>query len=218
MKSALTIVSGRPEPRVRSAAVSLEAFFAAVRPQESAGTGLCRGVWLVVYRVLPTVIVTAMRPGRWRAGTWFVLVAANRALVWRQASTIYLDDLNRAFTEFHGDGWIQDFNEIFARWPANGSLDLITTARSRHQALAIAVTGLTRSRPDVASNQRSVTTTSAALPRDAGFHFLLRLLAARRHRGEYSRFWVRGPLVRARRMDEEFALLASGHDSPSRTK
>ncbi|MBA3701129.1 MAG: hypothetical protein H0W78_19955 [Planctomycetes bacterium] len=56
-----------------------------------------------------------------------------------QASTIVLDDLNRAFAEAEhlGDEWIQDFNDF--RDMASEWLDLLARAAERKQGLAIAV-------------------------------------------------------------------------------
>lgn len=57
----------------------------------------------------------------------------------QQASTIVLDDLNRALadSDYSGEEWIQDFNDF--RDMASEWLDLLARAAERKLALAIAV-------------------------------------------------------------------------------
>lgn len=120
----------------------MEAFFA-VRPQESC-------TWAPAFAaVFGSLFWSSTDGDRHRDGTW-ALACEQLDSYWSpqtvarlatQASTIYLDDLNRAFTDFsadsNGNGWIQDFNDFRAM--ATEWLELIATANERHQALAIAV-------------------------------------------------------------------------------
>ena len=118
----------------------LEAF-AAVRPQNHC-------TWAPAFSTVFSVLFWSWGDGdRHRDASWAedsdlvdsYLSPATVARLAQQASTIAIDDLNRAFAEsdFSGDGWIQDFNDF--RDMAGEWLDLLARAAERKQALAIAV-------------------------------------------------------------------------------
>lgn len=116
----------------------MEAFFA-VRPQESC-------TWAPAFAAVFSSLFWSSTDGdRHRDAPWALanervdsyLSPATVARLATQAAAIHLDDLNRAFTEFEGDGWIQDFNDFRAM--ASEWLELLATAHDRHHALAIAV-------------------------------------------------------------------------------
>ena len=118
----------------------LEAF-GAVRPQDSCS-------WAPAFAEVFSVLFWSSADGtRHREASWAItcepvdcyLSPETVTRLAQQAATIYLDDLNRAFLDYSGDGWIHDFNDFRAM--ASEWLDLLARASERHHALAIAVWG-----------------------------------------------------------------------------
>ncbi len=123
---------------VEAQADLMEAFFA-VRPQDSC-------TWAPAFAaVFGTLFWGSTDGDRHRDAPWAVACAlvdsylspATVARLGTQAATIHLDDLNLAFTDFTGDGWIQDFNDFRAM--ASEWLDLLASAHERRLAVGIAV-------------------------------------------------------------------------------
>jgi hypothetical protein len=119
----------------------LMAAFAAVRPQHHCS-------WAAAFSTVFSVLFWGYGDGeRLRDAAWAIehelvdsyLSPASVVRLAQLAKTIDLDDLNRAFAEsdFHEDGWIQDFNDF--RDMAGEWLDLLMRAAERKHALAIAV-------------------------------------------------------------------------------